>query len=147
MDLRATTAGVTSTLEFCMSLSSRTNTVIDSWTNTPSLMYALHNEISDLVVVLDNTRAATEAAVLDNGKKSAELLDGLGGHLAEAYRLLKAVEKLVADLLAARDGRQRCRVLAKNGQAASFKDCLRDVRIRLDDCLLLHNVYGYLALS
>jgi hypothetical protein len=32
---------------------------------------------------------------------------------------------LVAELLAARDGRQRCKILSKNGRAASFQDRLR----------------------
>lgn len=133
-------AGVTSVLDSSMSLSARTNAVIESWHHAPPLMYALHNEISDLVVVLDSTSAATE---VDTSREHLKLLDDLEKPLAEALRLLGAVESLVMELLEARDGRTRGRVLSKNGQTETFKDRLRDVRTALYDCLLLHNVYGY----
>lgn len=106
-------------------------------------MFALHNELSDLVVVLDSSLAATEMAVLDDGKDHAEFLVDLEWSLNEASRLLKAVEDLVAELLEARDGRTRGRILSRDGKTATVKDRLRDVRIALNDCLLLHNVYGY----
>lgn len=106
-------------------------------------MFALHNELSDLVVVLDSARAAAETAVLDDGKEHTELFSELKEPLTEAFRLLTVVEDLTAKLLEARDGRARGRVLSKDGKTATFKDRLRDVRIALDDCLLLHNVYGY----
>lgn len=143
MDHRETMVGVTSALEFCMRLSSRTDAVIESWHGTPPLMFALHNEVSDLVVVLDGTRAATEIAGLDASKQHARLLDDLEIPLTETYRILTAVEDLVVELVEARDGRTRGRVLIKDGKAATFKDRLRGVRIVLHDCLLLHNVYGY----
>jgi len=147
MDPRAATAGFTSTLEYGMSLSFRTNAVIESWRNAPPLMCALHNEISDLVVVLDNTRAAAETAVLDAKTKSGELLNDLERPLVEVFRLLQAVDGLVGELLTARDERQRCKILSKNGRTASFQDRLRDVRITLYNCLLTHNVYVYLTRS
>lgn len=143
MDHRTTMVGVTSALEFCMRLSSKIDTVIESWHGTPPLMFALHNELSDLVVVLDSTRAATEIAGLDASKQNARLLDDLGIPLTEAYRIMTAVEDLVVELVEARDGKTRGRVLVRNGKAATFKDRLRGVRIVLHDCLLLHNVYGY----
>lgn len=135
-------AGVTSALDSSMSLSTNTNAVIESWRHAPPLMYALHNEISDLVVVLDNTSAATE---VDTSRQHAKLLGDLEKPLAEARSLLAAVGNLVAELLEARDGKTRGRVLSKGGKMATFKDGLRDVRIALHDCLLLHNVYGYLV--
>lgn len=147
MDQRVPMAGVTSALELCMSVSRSTNAAIESWNNTPPLMYALHNEISDLVVLLDSTRAATEGAGLDASKEHAGLLDDVEQPLAEAVRLLTSVQYLVAELLAARDERTRARVLSKNDQAASFQNCLRDVRTRLHNCLLLHNVYEHLVYS
>lgn len=143
MDQIATSAGVASALEFCMSLCSRTDAIIESWHSTPPLMFALHNELSDLVVVLDSARAAAETAVLDNGKQHTEFFSELKQPLTEAFRLLTVVEDLTAKLLEARDGRARGSVLSKDGKTATFKNRLRDVRIALDDCLLLHNVYGY----
>ena len=77
-------------------------------------MYALHNELSDLVVVLDSTLAATGVAGLSANKKHAELLNDIERPLAEAFRLLTSIQSLVAELLAARDERTRCRVLSKN---------------------------------
>lgn len=133
-------AGVTSALDSSMSLSTRTNAVVESWHHAPPLIYALHNEISDLVVVLDNTSAATE---VNTSREHAKLLDDLEKPLAEARLLLATVENLIAELLVARDGRTRGRVLSKNDQTETLKDRLRDVRIALHDCLLLHNVYGY----
>lgn len=106
-------------------------------------MFALHNEVSDLTVVLDGTRAAIEIAGLDASKQHARLLDDLEIPLTETYRILTAVEDLVVELVEARDGRTRGRVLIKDGKAATLKDRLRGVRIVLHDCLLLHNVYGY----
>lgn len=103
-------------------------------------MYALHNEISDLVVVLDNTSAAME---VDTSRKHSKLLDDLEKPLAEVRRLLAEVQSLVTELLETRDGRTRGKVLSRHGKMASFKDGLRDLRIALHDCLLLHNVYGY----
>ncbi|KAK7698297.1 hypothetical protein SLS64_012662 [Diaporthe eres] len=135
-------AGVTSALDSSMSLSARTNAVITSWHHAPPLMYALNNEISDLVVILDNTSAATE---VDTSKKHAKLLGDLEKPLAEARSLLAAAENLVAELLEARDGKTRGRVLSRGGKTANLKDRLRDVRIALHDCLLLHNVYEYLG--
>lgn len=143
MDHRATTAGVTSALDSSMSLSTRTNAVIESWHHAPPLMYALHNEISDLVVVLDSTSAATE---VDTSREHGKLLEDLEKPLAEARRLLARVESLVEELLEAHDGRTRGRVLSRDGKTATFKDRLRDVRIAMHDCLLLHNVYGYQCL-
>lgn len=143
MDHPATMAGVTSALEFCMSLSSRTDAVIESWHGTPPLMFALHNELSDLIVVLDSTRAATEIAGLDVSKQHSRLLVDLRNPLTEAYRILTTVEDLVVELVEARDGKTRGRVLSRDGKAATFKDRLRGVRILMHDCLLLHNVYGY----
>lgn len=137
-------AGVTSALDSSMSLSTRTNAVIESWRHAPPLMYALHNEISDLVVVLDNTSAATE---VDTSRERTKLLDDLEKPLSEARRLLAAVEDLVAELLEARDGKTRGRVLSKGGKTANLKDRLRDVRIALHDCILLRNVYGYYVQS
>ncbi|KAG6361011.1 hypothetical protein INS49_009230 [Diaporthe citri] len=87
-------AGVTSALDSSMRLSARTNDVVESWHHAPPLMYALHNEISDLVVVLDNTSAAAEVAT---SREHAKLLDDLGKPLVEARRLLAAVESSVAD--------------------------------------------------
>jgi hypothetical protein len=145
MDPRAATAGFTSTLEFGMSLSFRSNAVIDSWHETPPLMCALHNELSDLVVVLDNTRAAAETAALDPKSNSSELLTDLEKHLVEVFRVLQVVDLLVAELLAASDGKQRWRILSKTGRAAGFQDRLRDVRTTLYSCLLTHNMYEYLA--
>lgn len=147
MDFRAATAGFTNTLEYGISLSRKTDTVIETWPNTPPLMCALHNELSDLVVVLDNTRAAAETAALDANTKSGELLEDLERPLVEIFRLLQAVDGLVAELLGARDGRQRSKILSKNGRTASFQDRLRDGRITLYNCLLAHNVYGFLAHS
>lgn len=123
-----------------MRLSGRTNAVIESWHKAPPLIYALHNELSDLVVVLDDTRAATEAAIYDPGKEQTELFADLEQPLAGANQLLTAVEKLAADLQEARHAKTRWRVLSDHGQTASLKDRLRDVRIMLHDCLLLHNV-------
>lgn len=143
MDHPATTAGVTSALEFCMSLSSRTDAVIELWHGTPPLMFALHNELSDLVVVLDSTRTATELVGPDASKQHARLLGDLEKPLTEAYRILTAVEALVVELVEAHDGKTRGRVLNRDGKAATFKDRLRGVRTVLHDCLLLHNVYGY----
>lgn len=143
MDHPATMAGVTSALEFCMSLSSRTDAVIESWHGTPPLMFALHNELSDLVVVLDSTRATTELVGLDASKQYSRLLGDLEKPLTEAYRILTEVEDLVVELIEARDGKTRGRVLNRDGKATNFKDRLRGVRIVLHDCLLLHNVYGY----
>lgn len=143
MDHPATMAGVTSALEFCMSLSRRTDAVIESWHGTPPLMLALHNELSDLVVVLDSARAATEIAGIDVSKQHSRLLGDLENPLTEVYRILTAVEDLVVELIEARDGKTRGRVLNKDGKAENFKDRLRGIRIVLHDCLLLHNVYGY----
>lgn len=123
-----------------MSLSRRTDAVIESWHGTPPLMLALHNELSDLVVVLDSTRAATEIAGIDVSKQHSRLLGDLEKPLTEVYRILTAVEDLVVELIEARDGKTRGRVLNK---AENFKDRLRGIRIVLHDCLLLHNVYGY----
>lgn len=135
--------GVTSALNFCMRLSSSTDAVIESWHGTPPLMFALHNELSDLVVVLDSTRAATEIAGLDDSNQHASLLGDLEKPLTEAYRILTAVKDLVMELVEARDGKTRGRVLIRDGKAANFKDLLRGIRIVLHDCVLLHNVYGY----
>lgn len=135
-------AGVTSALELGMSLSNRTDAAIESWHNAPPLIYALHNELSDLVIVLDSARAATETAALDAGKEHDEFLIDLDRPLTEACRLLTTVEALVVELLEARDGRTRGRVLARDDKTATFKDGLRAVRIALHDCLLIHNVYG-----
>lgn len=142
MDYPATTAGVTSALELGVSLSGRVNAVIESWHDTPPLMYALHNELSDLIVVLDNARSATEVSELSAGSRPAEILRDLEQHLAGADRLLSEAEELVVELLAARDVRQRRRVLSRNGQTASLKDRLRDARVSLHNCLLRHNMYG-----
>lgn len=145
MDYPATTAGVTSALELGVSLSGRANAVIEAWHDTPPLMYALHNELSDLIVVLDNTHSATEVSRLSAGTGPDELLSDLEQHLTRANQLLAQAEGLVAELLAAPGVRQRRRVLSRNGQTASLKDRLRDARVSLHNCLLLHNVYGYPA--
>ncbi|KAL1854016.1 hypothetical protein Daus18300_011606 [Diaporthe australafricana] len=147
MDLFTTMAGVTSLLESSVRLSGRTSAVIESWPKTPPLIYALHNELSDLIIILDNTRAATEVAIQDIEKEHTELLADLEQPLAEAKAVLTAIENLVADLLEARHARTRWRVLSDHGQTASLKDHLRDVRVMLHDCLLLHNMISLAQLD
>lgn len=142
MDYPATTAGVTSALELGVSLSDRANAVIEAWHDTPPLMYALNNELSDFIVVLDNAASATEVSGLNDSRRPAGLLSDLEQHVTGANRLLAEAEELVAELLAARDGRQRRRVLSRDGQTASLKDRLRDARVSLHNCLLCHNMYG-----
>lgn len=147
MDTRAATTGFTSTLEYGINLSVKSNSLIEAWRDTPPLMCALHNEVSDLVVVLDDTHAAAKTAAHDASAKSAELLDDLERPLVEVFRVLQAVDGLVGELLAARDGRHRGRILSRNVRAAGFQGRLRDARVALYNCLLAHNVYGYLARS
>ncbi|KAJ0110049.1 hypothetical protein J7T55_014852 [Diaporthe amygdali] len=133
MDFRANMASVTSAMESGMSLCGKTNAVIESWNDTPPLMYALHNELSDLVIVLDNVQAVSESTISGHSREHAELFADLERPLAEACRLLTTVEVLVAELLEARDARTRCRVLSKIGHTTSLKDRLRDTQLDLKE--------------
>jgi hypothetical protein len=142
MDPLTIIVSAASLLEVGMKISKEVDGIIKLWTTASPVIYALHNEISDLNVVLDYMSHAWNAVnIKANGAKfDNHFLKAFNAQLEQAEDLLGQLDRLVTELRAASSFKMKLKWMKKNSRAAELQGKLRDVRSRLSELLAAYNV-------
>ena len=109
-------------------------------TACPSLILALANEISDLGLVLDHVRQASDGLKQLKTEESVRFIDSLGGQLNRAEDLLGRLDSISQRLLKQKRSGQRVRWMYYQSKAASLKGEVREVRRRINELITTHNL-------
>lgn len=114
--------------------------LVCNWKDAPALIVALSNETEDLKVVMDRIRDAGQTVQDRNMKNDTDFTFALGAQLQKARDHLGELETLVDDLKRGNSIVERGKWLLKKSIAAEIQTQLRDVRLRINELLLAHNV-------
>jgi len=147
MDPLSIVASAASILELGLKVSKGVNGVITTWRSAAPVIFALHNEVSDLNVVLDHmTHAWTSihAKSRDN-KQDRHFLKAFHLQLDQAEDVLHQINREVQALRAMNSFKMKFKWLSRNSRVAGMQSRLKDVRMRLSELMLAYNVYGPLT--
>ena len=132
-----------SIVDASLRLSDRIRAVVHLWRHAPTEIIALHNEISDLTVVLDHCRMAVrniQATDIQAGRTGTpDVPADLGQQLRKVETILSQLEGFLDELMAIPGLRKRFQWVKRSSFASTKKDEIRDVRMRINDMLAAHN--------
>lgn len=133
------TAAVLGTLDASIRISGKLGDLVQVWKDAPAEIYALYNEISDLSVVLDHARMARKSLVFaDPGGKVGT---DLGRLLGTAQNTTTTLEELLNEMMALPRFKKRALWVKRKSSIATKKDELREVRSKINDILVAHNMW------
>jgi hypothetical protein len=142
MDPLSIIVSVATLLDVGMRVSREMNSVIKTWKTATPTIFALHNEISDLNVVLDHMSHTwqTIRANTSGTKYDRNFLAAFEDNLTQAEHLLQKTESFVLELKSLSSLKMKYKWLRKNSVAEELKDQLREVRVRLGELLAAYSV-------
>lgn len=108
---------------------------IKAWKSVPASLLALSNEVSDLKLVLDHV-----ATLADPQISNSSLEDTLSQQLRKASQHLGELDSLMTEFNALPRYKQKTRWIAKRSKVEQLKNNIKEVRSKMADLLLIHNV-------
>ena len=113
--------------------------MIRDWKNAPSLILALANEIADLKTVLLHLQNARDIMRITDSLDS-NFTAALDQQLRKAQAELHLLDNLSRELSNTNGAARRRKCLMKKSDASNMQVELRDVRTKIRDLLLAHNL-------
>lgn len=142
-DFLSISSACLSIVDATVRLSGRIKGVIHLWMHAPMEIIALHNELSDLAVVLDYGRMAAfdiQTTEIQVGLASTPNVSAdLGRQLKTAEVILSQLDSFVNELMAIPKIKKRFRWVTRGSFASTKKDELRNVRMRINDIFAAYN--------
>jgi hypothetical protein len=135
----STFSAALSILDVSGRISAMVTDLIRNWNKAPTLILALSNEMSDLKILMDRVRDAGQTVRGSNTQLNTEFTFALDVQLQKATDYLGELEKLVDDLNRGKLIERRNKWLLKKSTAAKLQTQLRDVRLRINELLVVHN--------
>jgi len=142
MDPLSIIASAASILELGLKVNKGVHGIVKTWKSASPVLFAIHNEISDLNVVLDHMTNAwmNVHAKADDSKYDAHFLKALHSELDQAERLLGQIDQMVQELRAMSSLRMKFKWLSRNSRVTVTQGMLKDVRMRISELMLAYNV-------
>jgi DUF971 family protein len=140
MDPFSIFASVTTLLEVGLRASKELNGVIRIWKTAIPVIIALHNEVSDLNIVLDQTRLAEGFVRAKGAKYDVGFLEALEHHIHQAQTVLGEINVLIREIKLQGKYKKKYTWLFKHTLARDLQQNLRDVRLRINELLVTYNV-------
>ena len=108
--------------------------------NAPALLAALSNEVVDLGVILNTIIETRDQMGSTSATSSETFISAIDTQLEHGRTILNKMTALVDELTEKNPTLKRVQFAMKKNQAAKLKDSLREVRMKLHDILVAHNV-------
>jgi hypothetical protein len=136
-------ACVLGTLEIGTRLTTALNGVLRTWKTAPAEILAIHNEISDLNIVLNYTRNALPSKTQhgENALRNINFREALLKEVDAAKEILDDIDNSISIFSAMQKIKRRVYWLKHNGNIEAKKGQLRSIRIRINELLSTYNVY------
>lgn len=127
-----------------LSVASRTSTSLhdlyDGLKNGPELILALSNEIADLSITLDRVLGARDMIQQLDSVADQSFATQLEAQVEKARYVVTELDTLCQTLSEKKRSSQRVAWLLHQGKAAVMKEQVREVRLRINDMLVAHNM-------
>lgn len=120
--------------------SARLIKTVQTWKNCPSVILALSNEVSDVRVILDHLAKVCQDPDASSTLHTRDLPSAIQTHVQKTACYLRELDVIVKELEILPGTKQKLKLVFKKMQVGKLETSLRDVRMKLNHLLLIHNV-------
>jgi predicted nuclease with TOPRIM domain len=134
-------AGVAGVLKFGSTISTRLRNMIATWRHAPTEILALHNEVEDLRLVLDEMQNCKQE-IAEATQRDAAVTAALQRQIQKAQQHFETLDVLLNKLTGSQKFKKKFKWLNEKANIERIKGQIRLTREETKDLLIAHNVYG-----